>query len=257
MQSQSQVQQVWDSLVLHLKSLSDGLQLAHEVFTQPEEEVKVSPHVSYGSRPRLQPVAPGLHCTEPYMPFCLPLQGMSCTTLRRRRQKSLDNLSKGKDNVDLLLMHASQVFSATSHWQAQVDAAESARQAATNMLEGIGQQLQVTDCVPALPCTAYSCISALCKRFVPYCTLISTTDDERIPMASLWTAQPCTMQAATACQHFQHITQSILSTAYDKQLCGAGKLVEAKQARVRPSALASRHRLGKKAGTSFASCYAC
>lgn len=41
MQSQGQVQQVWDSFVLHLKSLSDGLQLAHEVFTQPEEEVKV------------------------------------------------------------------------------------------------------------------------------------------------------------------------------------------------------------------------
>lgn len=43
MQSQTQVQQVWDSFVLHLKGLSDGLQLAHEVFSQPEEEVKVCP----------------------------------------------------------------------------------------------------------------------------------------------------------------------------------------------------------------------
>ena len=46
MQSQSQVQQVWDSFVLHLQSLSDGLQLAHEVFSQPEEDAKVCLRVS-------------------------------------------------------------------------------------------------------------------------------------------------------------------------------------------------------------------
>lgn len=68
---------------------------------------------------------------------------MSYTTLRRRRQKSLDTLSKGKDTVDLLLLRASQVFSATSHWQAQVDAADSDRQSAVTMLESVGNNLQV------------------------------------------------------------------------------------------------------------------
>lgn len=71
-------------------------------------------------------------------------QGVSYTTVRRRRQKSLDKLSKGKHNIDVLLMRASQVFSATSRWQAQVDAAESARQSAVNMLESVGHNLQVT-----------------------------------------------------------------------------------------------------------------
>lgn len=32
--------------MLHLKSLSDGLQLAHDVFSQPEEDAKVCVRVS-------------------------------------------------------------------------------------------------------------------------------------------------------------------------------------------------------------------
>ena len=71
------------------------------------------------------------------------MQGVSYTTMRRRRHKSLEGLSKGKENVDLLLLRASEVFSATSHWQAQVDAAESARQSAVNMLEDVSHNLQV------------------------------------------------------------------------------------------------------------------
>lgn len=42
MQSHSQVQQVWDSFVTHLKNLSESLQTAHDVFTHPEDDVKVS-----------------------------------------------------------------------------------------------------------------------------------------------------------------------------------------------------------------------
>ncbi len=40
MHSHSHVQHVWDSFVIHLKSLSESLQIAHDVFSHPEEEVK-------------------------------------------------------------------------------------------------------------------------------------------------------------------------------------------------------------------------
>ena len=69
---------------------------------------------------------------------------MSFTTLRRRKHKSLEALSKGKENVDLLLMQASQVYSATSHWQSQIDAADGAKQEAMNLLETVQDNLQVT-----------------------------------------------------------------------------------------------------------------
>ena len=69
---------------------------------------------------------------------------MSFTTLRRRKHKSLEALSKGKENVDLLLMQASQVYSATSHWQSQIDAADGAKQEAMSLLETVQDSLQVT-----------------------------------------------------------------------------------------------------------------
>ena len=68
---------------------------------------------------------------------------MSFTTLRRRRHKSLEVLGKGKENVDLLLLQASQVYSATSHWQSQVDAAEDAKQEAVSLLDSVKGDLQV------------------------------------------------------------------------------------------------------------------
>ncbi len=68
---------------------------------------------------------------------------MSFTTLKRRKHKSLENLSKGKESVDQLLMQASQVYSATSHWQSQVDAAELAKQDAVGLLENVQHDLQV------------------------------------------------------------------------------------------------------------------
>lgn len=68
---------------------------------------------------------------------------MSFTTLRRRKHKSLEVLSKGKENVDSLLMQASQVYSATSHWQSQVDAAEGAKQEAVSLLDSVEGDLQV------------------------------------------------------------------------------------------------------------------
>ena len=40
MQSYSHVQHVWDSFVAHLKSLSESLQVAHDVFSHPEEDIK-------------------------------------------------------------------------------------------------------------------------------------------------------------------------------------------------------------------------
>jgi len=42
MQSHSHVQHVWDSFVIHLKSLSESLQTAHDVFSHPEEDIKAS-----------------------------------------------------------------------------------------------------------------------------------------------------------------------------------------------------------------------
>ncbi|KAL0044645.1 hypothetical protein WJX82_003896 [Trebouxia sp. C0006] len=110
MQSHSHVQHVWDSFVIHLKSLSESLQTAHDVFSHPEEEIK----------------------------------GMSFTTLKRRKHKSLESLSKGKESVDQLLMQASQVYSATSHWQSQVDAAELAKQDAVGLLENVQHDLQAS-----------------------------------------------------------------------------------------------------------------
>ncbi len=71
------------------------------------------------------------------------VQGMSLTTLRRRKHKSLETLSKGKGNVDQLLMQASQVYSATSHWQSQVDAADFAKQEAVGLLGNVKDDLQV------------------------------------------------------------------------------------------------------------------
>ena len=68
---------------------------------------------------------------------------MSFTTLKRRKHKSLESLSKGKESVDQLLMQASQVYSATSHWQSQVDAAEMAKQDAVSLLENVQHDLQV------------------------------------------------------------------------------------------------------------------
>lgn len=68
---------------------------------------------------------------------------MSLTTLRRRKHKSLEALAKGRENVDQLLMQASQVYSATSHWQSQVDAAEGAKQEAVSLLETVQSDLQV------------------------------------------------------------------------------------------------------------------
>lgn len=69
---------------------------------------------------------------------------MSFTTLRRRKHKSLEALGKGKESVDLLLMQASQVYSATSHWQSQVDAADAAKQEAVSLLQTVQDNLQVT-----------------------------------------------------------------------------------------------------------------
>ena len=71
------------------------------------------------------------------------LQGMSFTTLKRRKHKSLESLSKGKENLDHLLMQASQVYSATSHWQSQIDAADGAKQEAVSLLETVQDDLQV------------------------------------------------------------------------------------------------------------------
>ncbi len=68
---------------------------------------------------------------------------MSFTTLKRRKHKSLESLSKGKESVDQLLMQASQVYSATSHWQSQVDTAELAKQDAVGLLENVQHDLQV------------------------------------------------------------------------------------------------------------------
>lgn len=68
---------------------------------------------------------------------------MSFTTLKRRKHKSLESLSKGKESVDQLLMQASQVYSATSHWQSQVDAAELAKQDTVGLLENVQHDLQV------------------------------------------------------------------------------------------------------------------
>lgn len=97
------------------------------------------------------------------------MQGVSYTTMRRRRHKSLEGLSKGKENVDLLLMRASQVYSATSHWQAQVDAAEAARQAAVSMLEDVSHKLQVAK--PQTECKQQSaCLFVLCSSTKP-CTM--------------------------------------------------------------------------------------
>ena len=42
MQSHQHVQQVWDSFVTHLKGMSEALQTAYEVFSQPEEDIKAS-----------------------------------------------------------------------------------------------------------------------------------------------------------------------------------------------------------------------
>ena len=72
------------------------------------------------------------------------MQGMSFTTIRRRRFKSLEALSQGKENIDLLLMQASQVYSATSHWQSQIDAADCAKQEAVNLLATLQEDLQVS-----------------------------------------------------------------------------------------------------------------
>ncbi|KAA6425700.1 MAG: hypothetical protein FRX49_04597 [Trebouxia sp. A1-2] len=69
---------------------------------------------------------------------------MSFTTLKRRKHKSLESLSKGKESVDQLLMQASQVYSATSHWQSQVDAAELAKQDAVGLLENVQHDLQAS-----------------------------------------------------------------------------------------------------------------
>lgn len=44
----------------------------------------------------------------------------------------------------MLLMQASQVYSATSHWQSQVDAADSAKQEAVNLLQTVQDNMQVT-----------------------------------------------------------------------------------------------------------------
>lgn len=48
-QSHSQVQHVWDSFVTHLKSLSESLHTAHDVFGHPEDDVKVSWSKSLGT----------------------------------------------------------------------------------------------------------------------------------------------------------------------------------------------------------------
>ena len=42
MRSHHQVQQVWDSFVSHLKSLSESVQTAHDVFSHSEDDVKVT-----------------------------------------------------------------------------------------------------------------------------------------------------------------------------------------------------------------------
>ena len=68
---------------------------------------------------------------------------MSFTTLKRRKHKSLESLSKGKENVDHLLMQASQVYSATSHWQLLIDAADAAKQDALVLLTSVKDDLQV------------------------------------------------------------------------------------------------------------------
>ena len=72
-------------------------------------------------------------------------QGMSLTTLKRRKHKSLESLSKGKENVDHLLMQASQVYSATSHWQSIIDTADAAKQEALMLLASVKDDLQVLD----------------------------------------------------------------------------------------------------------------
>lgn len=94
---------------------------------------------------------------------------MSFTTLRRRKHKSLEALSKGKENVDLLLMQASQVYSATSHWQSQIDAADGAKQEAVSLLETVQNNLQVTLHGPGKPSKmGYTLLNA-CRK-VARCT---------------------------------------------------------------------------------------
>ena len=75
---------------------------------------------------------------------------MSFTTLKRRKHKSLESLSKGKENVDQLLMQASQVYSVTSHWQSQVDTADTAKQEAVSLLATVQADLQVVHATQAV-----------------------------------------------------------------------------------------------------------
>ena len=137
MQSHQHVQQVWDSFVTHLKGLSESLQTAYEVFSQPEEEIKAgsaSVCALLSHRAAASVGSDSKHRTA---------QGMSLTTLKRRKHKSLESLSKGKENVDRLLMQASQVYSATSHWQSVIDTADAAKQEALMMLASVKDDLQV------------------------------------------------------------------------------------------------------------------
>lgn len=149
MQSGAHVQQVWDSFVTHLKDLSESLSTAHDVFSQPEEDLKARPlrvllmHLE-GTTFR--------SCvkTSAALQLQCHVQGMSCTTLKRRKHKSLESLSKGKESVDQLLMQASQVYSVTSHWQSQVDTADSAKQEAVSLLATVQHDLQVVHVTQAV-----------------------------------------------------------------------------------------------------------
>ena len=111
---------------------------------------------------------------------------MSFTTLRRRKHKSLEALSKGKENVDLLLMQASQVYSATSHWQSQIDAADGAKQEAVSLLETVQNNLQVTLHGPGKPSMMGDTLLNACRKVarcisLMFCLCLSCTQSSPKP----------------------------------------------------------------------------
>ena len=75
------------------------------------------------------------------MLFCL--QGVSMTTLRRRRAKSLEGLQQGSARLTGLKEQVHQAWSIASSWQALIDQADDARVDAVRQLQSTNLELQV------------------------------------------------------------------------------------------------------------------
>ena len=73
--------------------------------------------------------------------FCL--QGVSMTTLRRRRAKSLEGLQQGSARLTGLKQQVHQAWSIASSWQALIDQADDARADAVRQLQSTNLELQV------------------------------------------------------------------------------------------------------------------